>query len=209
MTTNLTFTFAGDEAGDVIFKFEKGASRYFVPVLIATQSPDPLRQALVDLRKQLGLRTVHEFKFHKMASTAIREQVFATLANADFEAWALVVDKTILPMIFHTITRLEFYLYFVTEVLGMIPLKLQQDATLILDEFSSTPDLRTELRRTMIRRHMPRLFKRVIVRKSVRESLIQVADLVAGSVLRRDSQNDSEAFDMIARKIKRIEMYHP
>lgn len=79
----------------------------------------------------------------------------------------------------------------------------------MLDEFGSTANLRTELRRQMIKRNMPRLFKRVIVRSSDRESLIQVADLVAGAIMRRDSQNDSEAFDMISRKIKRLELYFP
>jgi hypothetical protein len=52
----LTLTFAGDEAGDVSLNFEKGASRYFVPAFIATQSPDPLRDKLADLRQTLDLR---------------------------------------------------------------------------------------------------------------------------------------------------------
>ena len=205
----ITFTFAGDEAGDVSFNFKKGASHYFVPAFIATQSADPLRETLADLRKTLGLRETHEFKFHKMASAEIRNQVFSTLAHADFEVWALVVDKTRLPKIFETTESIEIYAHFITELLGIIPPELQKDATLILDEFGSTPNLRTELRRAMIKRHMPRLFKRVIVRSSHRESLIQVADLVAGAIMRRDSQNDSEAFDMIAKKIKRLELYRP
>ena len=203
----ITFTFAGDEAGDVSLNFEKGASRYFVPVFIATQSPDPLRQTLADARQTLGLRETHEFKFHKMASANIRNEVFSRLAHADFEAFALVVDKTRLPKIFETTESIEIYTHFITELLGIIPPELQMDATLILDEFGSTPDLRTELRRTMIKRHMPRLFKRVIVRRSDRESLIQAADLVAGAIMRRDTQNDSDAFDMISRKIKRLELY--
>ncbi len=205
----LTLTFAGDEAGDVSLNFEKGASRYFVPAFIATQSPDLLRETLADLRQALGLSVTHEFKFHKMASAEIRNRVFSTLAHADFEAWALIVDKTRLPKIFETTESLEIYTHFMTELLGVIPPELQKDATLILDEFGSTPDLRTELRRTMIKRHMPRLFKRVIVRSSDRESLIQVADLVAGSIMRRDAQNDSDAFDIISRKIKRLELYRP
>jgi hypothetical protein len=61
----------------------------------------------------------------------------------------------------------------------------------------------------MIKRHMPRLFRSVIVRSSQRESLIQVADLVAGAIMRRDSQNDSEAFDLISMKIRRLELYRP
>ena len=205
----ITLTFAGDEAGDVSLNFEKGASRYFVPAFIATQSPDSLRQTLADLRHTLGLRETHEFKFHKMASAEIRNQVFSTLARVDFEAWALIVDKTRLPKIFETTQGIEIYTHFITELLGVIPSDLQKDATLILDEFGSTPDLRTELRRAMIKRHMPRLFKRVIVRSSHKESLIQVADLVAGAIMRRDSRNDSEAFNLISRKVKRLELYRP
>ncbi len=205
----ITFTFAGDEAGDVSLNFEKGASRYFVPAFIATQAPDTLRDKLADLRQSLDLRETHEFKFHKMASADIRNQVFSTLAHADFEAWALIVDKTRLPKLFESAESIEIYTHFITELLAIIPSDLQKDATLILDEFGSTPDLRTELRRTMIKRHMPRLFKRVIVRSSDKESLIQVADLVAGAIMRRDTQNDSDAFDMISRKIKRLELYRP
>ena len=205
----ITLTFAGDEAGDVSLNFEKGASRYFVPAFIATQSPDLLRETLKELRQSLGLRETHEFKFHKMASSKTCNEVFSTLAYADFEAWALIVDKTRLPKIFETTESIEIYTHFITELLDIIPPELQKDATLILDEFASTPDLRTELRRTMIKRHMPRLFKRVIVRSSHQESLIQVADLVAGAIMRRDSQDDSDAFDMIAGKIKRLELYRP
>lgn len=144
-----------------------------------------------------------------MTSPEIRRQVFSVLAHSDFEAWALFVDKTTLPKIFQTSESVAIYTHFISKLLTIIPAKFQQDATLILDEFGSTPDLRTELRRTMIKRHIPRLFKRVLVRKSHRESLIQVADLVAGAIMRRDSQKDSDAFDMISRKIKRIELYKP
>jgi len=205
----ITLTFAGDEAGDVSLNFEKGASRYFVPAFIATKQPDRLRDMIANLRERLDLSPTHEFKFHRMTSAEIRNEVFQTLIHADFEAWALIVDKTRLPKLFETTESIEIYTHFITELLGIIPTDLQKDATLILDEFGSTPDLRTELRRTMTKRHMPRLFKRVIVRSSHRESLIQIADLVAGAIMRRDSQNDSEAFDMISRKVKRLELYRP
>ncbi|MBI5823976.1 MAG: hypothetical protein HZB18_08125 [Chloroflexi bacterium] len=48
----LTFTFAGDEAGDASLNFEKGASRYFVFAVVATQDADGLRSALGNLRKR-------------------------------------------------------------------------------------------------------------------------------------------------------------
>jgi hypothetical protein len=46
----LTLTFAGDEAGDVSFSLDKGASRYFAIVAIATTQPDVLRGLLAGLR---------------------------------------------------------------------------------------------------------------------------------------------------------------
>ena len=207
MTANITLTFAGDEAGDVSFKFRKGASRYFVATLIATQSPDSLRKLLATLRVHSGLPATYEFKFHAMSSADLRERVFSSLAGADFEAWAVVVDNPSLADTFKTMNGLEFYLYFMTELLNSVPQAKRQNATLILDEFGSTPNLRIELRRIMDARGVQRQFKRVVIRSSARESLIQVADLVAGSILRRDAKKDSAAFEFVAKKMINVLEY--
>ena len=105
--------------------------------------------------------------------------------------------------------RLDFYLFFLTELLQAIPAEQREKATLILDEFGGEPNLPLEFRRFMKRRNIPRHFSRVLTKRSRSEPLIQVADLVAGSVLRRDTQNDSEAFNMINIKFRRIVEYHP
>jgi hypothetical protein len=207
MPPELTLTFAGDEAGDVSFKFLKGASRYFVATLIATYSPDSLRQLLAELRERSELPATYEFKFHALSSAALRERVFSSLAGAKFDAWAVVVDKPSLPDTFKTMNGLEFYLYFMTELLNSVPPAKRQNATLILDEFGSTPNLRIELRRIMDARGVPRQFKRVVIRSSAHESLIQVADLIAGAILRRDTKNDSAAYEFVSHKMKNMIEY--
>ena len=63
----LTFTFAGDEAGDVSFNFGKGASRYFVMAVIGATEPENLRQTLADVREELGLPASYEFSFNDMS----------------------------------------------------------------------------------------------------------------------------------------------
>lgn len=85
----------------------------------------------------------------------------------------------------------------------MIPTEKRANATLILDEFGSAETLRKELRRFMTVRAIPRHFKKVEVRRSRSEPLIQVADMVAGAILRRDTKDDADAFDYLQPKIKK------
>jgi len=131
-------------------------------------------------------------------------ETMLALAEADFESRAVVVDKTALPDSFKIMRRLDFYLYFVTEVMQLIPPAQREGATLILDEFGSASQVRAELRRFMKVRDIPRHFKRVLVRRSKSEPLIQVADLVAGAILRRDARGDVGAYDYVTGKLQRV-----
>ena len=200
----ITLTFAGDESGDVSFAFGKGASRYFVVAAIATPDPDSLRQRLADLRRSSALPHDYEFKFNTLSSRVLRRRTFEALAGAEFEAWAVVVDKTTLPDPFRVLRGLDFYVYFVTELIQLIPAGARDGATLILDEFGSAARLRAELRRFMQARGIPRHFKRVLTKRSRSESLIQIADLVAGAILRRDAADEAGAYEAIESKLKRL-----
>ena len=53
-------------------------------------------------------------------------------------------------------------------------------------------------------RNIPRHFKRVLVKRSRSEPLIQVADLVAGAVLRRDAKGDAEAYDYLEKRLRSV-----
>lgn len=203
----LTFTFAGDEAGDVSFSFERGASRFFVVAVVATHTPDNLRAQLAKLRQQAHLPQEFDFHFNRLASAHFRRHVFATLQDADFEAWAIIVDKTTLPELFRVMSGIDVYLYFVSELIRTIPIEQRTGGTLILDEFGSPKQTRDELRRVMKARDIAHGFRRIVVRHSHSESLIQVADLVAGAVLRRDAKKDSEAFDYIEAKMRQVVEY--
>jgi hypothetical protein len=67
----LTFTFAGDEAGDVSFAFTKGASRNIVVSVIATSEPENLRTVLETVRKDANLSKTYEFGFNSVGSPQI------------------------------------------------------------------------------------------------------------------------------------------
>jgi hypothetical protein len=205
---SLTFTFAGDEAGDFSFNFKKGASRYIVVVVIATSEPDTLRDLLTNIRKENKLSPSHEFGFHNMSSGQFRKRIFKSLRSASFEAWALVADKTTLPETFRIfMTGLDVYAYFVSEVIRHIPLEKRAGATLILDEFGNPEKTREEIKKVFKKLNVPHGFNRISMRRSQQEALIQIADLIAGSILRRDAHNQSEAYDMIAGKIVELIEY--
>jgi hypothetical protein len=204
----LTFTFAGDEAGDISFAFEKGASRYFVVTVIATQDPESLRTLLDDVRQQAHLPKGFDFHFNSLASAKLRNLVFASLGSSHFEAWGIIVDQTLLPDTFKFfISGLDFYLFFVSELIRQIPAEKREGGTLILDEFGNPERTRDELKRIMRAREIKHGFGRISIRRSQSEPLIQVADLVAGAILRRDTHNQSGAFDMISGKVRKLVDY--
>jgi hypothetical protein len=202
------FTFAGDEAGDISFNFEKGASRHFAMAVIATQSPDTLRDLLVDARQKAHLPKGFDFHFNSLASEKLRNLLFETLSKNDFEAWGIIVDKTVLPDTFrYLVPGLDFYLYFASELIRQIPMGKREGGTLILDEFGDPNQTREELKRIMKARGIRHGFQRIAIRRSQSEPLIQVADLVAGAILRRDTHKQSGAYDMIADKIRKVVEY--
>lgn len=205
----ITFTFAGDESGDVSLNFKKGASRYFVMAVIATDQPQKLREMLDEIRREFSLPAGYEFGFNSMgAAVALRQKVFNRLSKADFSAWAIVVDKTALHKAFMDMDRLSFYLFFITELIESIPAEMRAGATLILDEFGGEPNLPLEFRRHLKRRNIPRQFNRVLTKRSQSEPLIQIADLMAGAIFRRDARGESDAFELVQGKFVNLIEYH-
>jgi hypothetical protein len=207
----LTFTFAGDESGDASFRFDKGASRYLAIAVIATQDADALRSVLIQLRRSENLPDNYEFHFNSLTSPRLREKTLTTLRNADFLSWALIVDKTILPYHLRDLSGMELYLFLVVDLINRIPVEYRRKGTLILDEVGSANAALDKLKRTLKNHNIKHEFSRIFFRRSRSEDLIQVADLVAGAILRRDAKNDSGAFDLIENKMQAIFEYefHP
>jgi hypothetical protein len=203
----LTFTFAGDESGDASFRFDKGASRYLAIAVIATQDADALRAVLADLRRRENFAENFEFHFNSLASAKLREKTLRAIQKADFTAWALVVDKTTLPLHLCAMSGIDLYLYFVADLVNRIPVEYRRKGTLILDEVGSANAALDRLKRTWKVYNVRHEFSRILFRRSRSEDLIQFADLVAGAILRRDAKNDSEAFEMIENKMQAIFEY--
>lgn len=176
--------------------------------MVATQDADGLRAVLENLRKQENFPQTFEFHFNALTSTKLREKTLAVLQNADFTGWALVVDKTTMPAPLRALTGMEFYLFMVAELISRIPAHVREKGTLILDEVGSAEVALAKLKKMLKAHEIRHEFSRIFFRRSRSEDLIQVADLVAGAILRRDSKNDHEAFDYIKDKMQDVFEYN-
>ncbi|MBI3360616.1 MAG: DUF3800 domain-containing protein [Chloroflexi bacterium] len=201
--------FAGDEAGDASFSFAHGASSHFVFALIATSNPDALRAVLDKVRIQRGLPAGYEFTYHALTSDVLRETVFQALRSADFASWAITVDKRLLPDVFRSLGSHAFYAFFVSELIGAIPEETRRGAVLLLDEFDPSGYALLALKRALKQKGIPRGFRKMTNVRSRSESLAQVADLVAGALLRKQAKGDGSAFEFVRSQFKLLREYRP
>jgi len=198
----MAMIFAGDEAGDVSFAFDKGASTHFVLALVGTDQPETLRQTLATVRAQRNLPDDYEFKFHKLSSKALRLATFSALLLLDFDVWALSVDKRQLPDYWRGLAARDLYAVLVAELILLVPIEYREGNTLLLDEFDPRDRALLALKQNLKRRGVRRGFRIISSVRSRSEPLVQVADLVAGSLLRSLTYNDSETLSAIRSHIR-------
>ena len=201
------YTFAGDEAGDVSFRFDRGASRYFVMALVGTTAPTQLRQTLDRVRSQRHLPVDFEFKFHRLGNQRLRQAVWSALQEADFEVWGVAVDKQRLPDVLRTMPPRTFYAYFLNEAVQLVPDGIKENAPLWLDEFDRAGKTVAEFKRIASQRNLRYRFGRIRAIRSRSEGLVQVADIVAGAMLRHYDRGDNEGFQHLTGKIIKVLEY--
>ena len=201
---NRRWTFAGDESGDVSFRFDRGATSHFVIAIIGTRQPQSLRQALSTLRQRHGLPARYEFSFHGTTSRRLRAALFDTVAQLDFRIWAVVAEKAGLPHSFRIMSGRSFYVYTVTRTVETIPVDWRENATLLLDEFDRSGKTLAELKKALKLLEIHRGFKRIRSRRSHSDNLIQIADLAAGAVLRHYAKRDDGAYRRLASKFEAL-----
>jgi hypothetical protein len=205
----MCLTFAGDEAGDASFSFNEGASTHFVLALIATAHPDVLRADLARLREQRSLPADYEFKYHRLSSTALRVAVIETLQALDFVIYALTVDKTLLPVYLRTLDAHSFYALLAAELIAQVPLSEREGAILLLDEFDPRGRSLLALQRALKRRETRRGFRKMLNVRSRSEPLVQIADLVAGAILRAVAHGDTENLNRLQPQIRTLHYFQP
>jgi hypothetical protein len=201
-----------DDSGDVGYKFNRGSSRYFIMACVIFDDPIDAEFAAASikvLKKTMGWRQSHEFKFNKNR----REDKIRFLTEAvawNFKIRAIVIDKTQTSVRDINANKHDFYIIALKELFLHFEDRLD-GANIYLDgdnvkniEQVVTVELRHALNS---KSRMMYKFRLVDSQDNV---LIQFADIIAGSINRSFQEDKTDSGDylpIVSSHIEDIWMY--
>jgi hypothetical protein len=177
-----------DESGDTGMSGKEGQSKYFVVTLVRFENDDEGERvdARIDrLRSELGLNPRFEFRFHETKS-AIRQRFLKAMVPLDWGFLAFVMNKRGLwsPSFRSSETLYKHTAQYVFE--NARP--YLNEAKVVIDKTGSAR-FRRELSRHLKSllnpgRGQPQKIKKIKPAISARNNLVQLADMVCGSIYR-------------------------
>lgn len=194
-----------DDSGDPGFKFDKGSSRYFVIACLIFQDELEalkVKVAIKDLRRELKFPDNIEFKFFK--SRSITKFAFLKAINKfDFNVRAIVVNKSIIRSNELKNNKNSFYSYIIKMVLqhsngDILDAKIRIDGS---GDRIFRKNFLTYLRK-QLNSGQKRLVRNCKLLDSKSDELIQVADMIAGSIRRsyEGTKSDAQEYKKIIKK---------
>lgn len=196
-----------DDSGDPGFKFKKGSSRIFVIALVIFKDhleAEKTSLAIKELRRELKVSDVFEFKFNK-TSKKFKNSFFKTVKVFDFKIRAIVVKKEVIFSPRLKKEKESFYNYIIMQVLKNSG-KSIKNAKLKFDK-RGEKTLRDQLRVYLSYRldnKTKKVFKDLKFVDSKQNTLIQLADMVAGAIFSSYSGKHKKYLE-IFKNSKRVE----
>ncbi len=189
-----------DDSGDPGFKTEKGSSAVFVIALVIFDDDleaEKTSLAIKELRRKLKVDDRFEFKFNK-ADKRFKKSFFEAVRPFKFRARIIVVKKDDIHSQRLRSYKENFYNYIIMQVLKqsegkIIKAKLKFDKR---GEKSLRDELRVYLSRELDNKHK-HIFDTLTFVDSRQNTLVQLADMVAGSISSKFSKNQSQYFNVL------------
>jgi hypothetical protein len=194
-----------DDSGDPGFK--PHSSSYFVmacAVFMEDSVAEQVAKELKSLRESKGWGEKSEFKFTKTRKTGIKE-LLRTVVKYDFMVSAVYIDKAEFSGIMPIIDRSKLYNWTIKELLESLPLK---NARVRIDGRSSKEYMREAS--SYLRKELNKKSHKVLnvrFEDSSRNDLIQLADIIAGSInrsLQKDKTDSKDYLSIIKPKVTHI-----
>ena len=195
-----------DESGDLGQNISRGSSKIFVIAMIIFKKNSDIEHAsfkIGELRKSLGKSKYYEFKFNKMRKSE-RIKFLRNIKSENFEIKTLIVSKDK-----DFISNVKGFDY--GSLLGMLLIRNKnsiKNAQIRLDKIGGKEYkklINVYLRKILNDGTSKNIIKEFKFVDSKNNNLIQLADIIAGSINRyyQDSKGDSNIYkEIIEEKIK-------
>lgn len=196
-----------DDSGDPGFRIEKGSSKVFVIALVLFDDPLEAEEASLGvkkLRRKLKVSDMYEFKFNK-TNRVFREAFFEAVKQSNFKVRAIVVDKQKIESPKLRTQKEDFYNFIIMHVIKNSIGRIKK-AKLKFDKRGERA-LRNELRVYLSREldnKKNNVFTDIKFADSRQNTLIQLADMVAGSIFASYTRKDTSYLNQL-KKDKKIE----
>jgi hypothetical protein len=196
-----------DDSGDPGFKLASGSSKHFVIACVVFDDNLDAEEAALKikrLRRSLNWRDDHEFKFNK-ASKSVRLAFLNEIKGCKFRVRAIVADKSVIRSPELRTSKNKFYNYMIKEVLSKSAGSII-NGSIRLDGHEDRAY--KQAAKTYFRQQAnPRgaVIKDLKFVNSKSDNLIQLADMVAGSILRTTQNNKTDSGDYLKVIKKRVE----
>lgn len=187
-----------DDSGDPGFKLDKGSTSHFIIAMVIFDDDleaEKTAIAIKELKRQIGFSEQTEFRFFK-TSNRNKSAFLTKISKFNFRVRCLVVDKSLIYSGELKGNINSFYAYFIKEVLknhgGTI-----FNAKIRLDGSGSREfrkNFVSYLRREL-NSNQKRIMKNFKMVDSKRDVLIQMADMIAGSINRAQCKDKKDCND--------------
>lgn len=197
-----------DDSGDPGFKLDRGSTSHFVIAMVIFDDEleaEKTAIAIKELKREIGFSERAEFRFFKTRKN-YRIKFLKTVAKYNFRIRCLIVDKSIIRSKELKSNKNSFYAYFIKEVL-----KNSNDTILnarVKLDGSGDRIFRKNFF-TYLRRELSYNDKKIMrncrMVNSKSNVLVQMADMIAGSINRSQNKDKKDHKDYIKIIEKHIE----
>ncbi len=188
-----------DESGDCGFKFDKGSSRFFVISVIYLVNENKIETSIDQLKLKLGLSRDYEFKFSR-CKNKLKKEFFKIISKLPIQYKGIVVDKKKLEPPVLRFQPQQLYCELIRRLLYDNDPPLEK-AILNIDE--ATAKIHYREFNAILKKYLSKnIVSEIRQKRSKNNIMIQIADMITGSIFRKYKKGDGQYYQMIKNKEK-------
>jgi len=189
-----------DESGDCGFKFDKGSSEFLIIVMVyfvGNFNDNKIESIFENLKSRLNLTKDYEFKFSR-CKNKFREEFLKTITDLPIRYKAIIINKKKIEPAELRLQPQQLYCELIRRLLydNKPPLK---KAIMIIDE--AVAKIHSREFNSILRKYLSKnIISKIRQKRSKNNIMIQIADMIAGSIFRKYKKNDNNYYAIIKSK---------